>query len=289
MSDLSATIRLRPTRIALLVHPTKLAAIRTFMRICACLWGGAYNPIIPIFRSQPVDWRPEIPERLTGAEIARGYVEFFEPDAFVEAEPNLLEKIGLGAIRDNQRIHQHVIPLEEFLACQNHRDWSELAMSLGVIDVLKHLYETERRFELRDKHPAYLVKSKRGTAFVEAMFGCYPTDKPSDYIARAYHDVFKPMIVDSTPDTWRKVYKHGAVTPLQVTGYNLENNRSWRHHPKFYVFDPAKSTDLIDLWNLRLEPNPLRPIPLEWWPDLADEVGKAIVSQHRRYRVIRMV
>ena len=83
VSDLSATIRLRPTRIALLVRPVNLPAIRTFMRICTCLWGGVYNPIIPIFRPQPKDWRTELPELMTGAEIARGYVEFFEPDAFV--------------------------------------------------------------------------------------------------------------------------------------------------------------------------------------------------------------
>ena len=281
MSDLSATIRLRPTRIAFLVRPTNLPAIRTFMRICACLWGGAYNPIIPVFRSQPEDWRPDIPERLTGAEIARGYVEFFEPDAFVEADSNLLEKIGLGAIRDKHGVHERIIPLEELLACQSHHDWSELAMGLGVIDVLKHVYETEQRFELRDKHPACLVKPNRGTAFVEAMFGVYPTDKPSDYIARAYRDVFKPKNLDATSETWLKVYTRGAVTPLRLTAYKLEANHSWRHDPVFYVFDPAKSTDLIDLWNLRLEPKPLRPIPIDWWPDLADEVGKAIVAQHR--------
>ena len=55
--DVSATVRLRPTRIALLVRPSDLTSIRRFMRACTCLWGGVYNPIIPVFRSCPPDWR----------------------------------------------------------------------------------------------------------------------------------------------------------------------------------------------------------------------------------------
>ena len=60
MTDLSATIRLRPTRIALLVRPSDSVSIRTFMRTCTCLWGGAYNPIIPVFRKRPAEWPRKI-------------------------------------------------------------------------------------------------------------------------------------------------------------------------------------------------------------------------------------
>ena len=139
------------------------------------MWGGVFNPIIPVFRSRPGDWRSEIPERMTGADIAHGYVEFFEPDAFVEAEPDLLEKVGLGTIRDKHGIHRRVIPLQELLSCRSDHDWSELSVGIGVNDVLKHIYETERRFELRDKHPAIVVKQSQGNSLVEAMFGLYPS------------------------------------------------------------------------------------------------------------------
>lgn len=281
MGDVSATIRLRPIRIALLVRPTDFPAIRNFMRISTCLWGGVCNPIIPVFLSQPKDWQSQVPEQLTGAEIARGYVRFFEPDAYVEAEPNLLKEIDLDAISKNSSIHKRVFQLEELLACQAHRDFSELAIGLDVIDALKHIYETEQRFKLRDKYPAYLVKSVLNSALVEAIFGVFPTDKPSEYIAQAYRDVYKPIEVDPTPDIWLKVYKSGAITPLRVTEHKLEAIRSWHRDPVYYVFDPAKTTDLIDLWNLRLEPDLIRPIPIEWWPDLVDEVSMEILNQHR--------
>ena len=218
---------------------------------------------------------------MTGADIAHGYVEFFEPDAFVEAEPDLLEKVGLGTIRDKHGIHRRVIPLQELLSCRSDHDWSELSVGIGVNDVLKHIYETERRFELRDKHPAIVVKQSQGNSLVEAMFGLYPSDKPSDYIAKNYRDVFKPKDFDATSEIWSEIYMRGAVTPLGVTAYDLESNRSWHHDPVIYVFDPTRSTDLIDLWNMRLEPNPLLPIPLEWWPDLVNEVRKSIEALHR--------
>lgn len=281
MSDLSATICLRPTRIALLVRPTNLSSIRRFMRTCACLWGGAYNPIIPVFRNRPRDWHPDIPDFLTGAEIARGYVEFFEPDVFVEAEPDLLERIGLGALRNTTGLRRPVIPLDALLACRQNRDWSELAFGLGIVDVLQHVYESEQRFQLREPHSAYLVKRHRGTGLVEALFGLYPDDGPSNYFARAYGDAFKPDVVEATPETWIKVYLEGSVTPLRLTAHGLERQPTGRDDPKYFVFDPAKATDLIDLWNLRLEPPPVLPVPIDWWPNLAGEISKHIAAVHR--------
>ena len=156
------------------------------MRICACLWGGFYNPIIPVFRSRPRDWRPDLPATLTGAQIGRGYIDFFEPDIFVEAEPNLLERIGLAALRSTPGLHSPVIRLDALLSCRRYGDWPELEAGLGIVDVLRDVYENERRFELRDERPAYLVERQPGTGLVEALFGLYPSDEASNYFARGY-------------------------------------------------------------------------------------------------------
>ena len=255
MSDLSATIRLRPTRIALLVRPSDLSSIRRFMRICACLWGGAYNPIIPVFRNPPRDWRPEVPGSLTGAQIGRGYVEFFEPDVFVEAEQNLLERIGLGALRTTPGLYRLVIPLDELLACRGDLDWSELKLGLGIMDVLMDVYESERRFQLRDARPAYLVGRRPGTGLVEALFGLYPNDESSSYFARAYGDVYKPTVVQATPDTWIKVYKEHGVSPLRLTEHRFRTTanragrpeilrlRSGEGHGPHRLLEPAPRTE----------------------------------------------
>ena len=167
------------------------------------------------------------------------------------------------------------------MACGRNQDWSEFKLGLGIMDVLKHVYESEQRFQLRDDRPAYLVKKRPGTGLVEAVFGLYPSDTQSSYFARAYGDVFNPTIVEGTPDTWTKVYMDGVVTPLGLTEYRLGRQPTWRDEPKYFVFDPAKPTDLIDLWNLRIEPSRVFPIPIDWWPALVNEVSEHIAAAHR--------
>jgi hypothetical protein len=41
-----------------------------------CLWGGIYNPIIPVFDRPPKEWKLDIYERFKGPAVAKGYVRF---------------------------------------------------------------------------------------------------------------------------------------------------------------------------------------------------------------------
>jgi hypothetical protein len=91
------------------VRPTDLSSVRTITRACAGLWGGTYNPIIPVFT--PKEWKQEIYERFNGPAIAKGYVRFFEPDVCVETETGLLEEASLGALRQQLALHPQVITM----------------------------------------------------------------------------------------------------------------------------------------------------------------------------------
>src|SRR5687768_8066532 len=109
MASLNATLRLRPVRIGFLVRPTNMSAVRTIMRYCTCLWGGMYNPIIPVFRTPPKGWRSEKFERVRGADVAKGYIRFFEPDVFVESEGGLADEAGLSALRKEIDLHSPIV------------------------------------------------------------------------------------------------------------------------------------------------------------------------------------
>jgi hypothetical protein len=221
---------------------------------------------------------------MKGLAVTKGYLKFFEPDVFVESESGLLEEAGLGALRDKYLLEKQVIPLDEFLAPRDHRDWSEPALGLSIADVFRNLYEKERQFKLRKERSAVFIKPDRSNGLVEAIFGVYPRQKDTDYIARGYKDVFEPTEAKASPETWLQVFKKGAMTPLRVTGYELDTQRYWYHDQLIYVFNPKKSTDLIDLWNLRLEPHPVLPIPIDWFTDLADPIRERIIAEHRPVR-----
>ncbi|MGO9686879.1 MAG: hypothetical protein ACLPTZ_30635 [Beijerinckiaceae bacterium] len=281
MPEISATVSLRPVRIGFLVRPTDFTSVRTIMRYCTCIWGGVYNPIIPVFRDPPKEWKPEPFDRLRGLSIAKGYLKFFEPDVYVEAEKGLLEAVGLVATRQKWAIYSDVINLKEFLQPERHKDWSEPAFGLSIRDLHSHIYLTEQQFERRDRRENLLVKRDRSNAVTEAIFGAYPTQRDAAYFAADYKSAFRPTEIAPTPAAWSKAFEENAVTPLRVTRYGLEAQRFWHDDTLIYVFDPSRATDLIDLWNLRLEPHPVVPVPVQWFEPLADSIFKMLKSAHR--------
>ncbi|GAA0631232.1 hypothetical protein GCM10009100_37250 [Thalassospira tepidiphila] len=164
---------------------------------------------------------------------------------------------------------------------ESYRSYSELAMSQSITDALHERYERERQFVLRDKNESLYVKEESSNGLSEAMFGLYPSENASKYFYDIYRGVFNPSEVTASPETWRKVYREHAETPLSATSYKLELNRGWQHDPVVYVFDPESSLDIIDLWNIRLEASPVLPIPITWWKELVQDVNEFIRNHYR--------
>jgi len=173
MTELNATIYLRPTHIGFLVRPNDLASIKRIAAASTCVWGGILNPMIPVFRTQPLEWQRDDIERAQGIEITKGYIRFFEPDVYVETKAGLLEKAGLGALRQKHSFHPLVLTLDEFLE-PNHHDDIEPNFGLNIFDLLRHLYTTERRFQFREDAAAISVPPNRSDGLAEVVFGTYP-------------------------------------------------------------------------------------------------------------------
>ena len=190
--ELSAEIRLRPTRIALLASPRDQASIRKFMRICSCLWGGVYNPIIPIFQVPPDEWQSTVKRPMKGIDVTKGYLKFFEPDILVEAKEGYAHQVGIS--RNHGVFHDHILTLEELLKTESNQESAKLTRGLSMIDVLHEKYTTERKLELRDQRIALLVKKTRQSLTSEAMFGCFPNNQDSQYFERGYQDIYQPEV-----------------------------------------------------------------------------------------------
>ena len=284
MTDVYVDLRLRPVRVGFLVRPNDTKSILAFMRASSCVWGGMYHPIIPVFRTPPKEWKREAFESARGADIAKGYVRFFEPDVYIEAEQGLLEEVGLGSLREGRHFEPRVGSLKEFLSAHDNRAWAETLFGLEILDVMRSLYETEHRFKMRDERTTFLVRPDADSGLVEAIFGTYPEGDETKHIKENYLDVFEAKEVDASPELWIKTFKHRAMVPLYLTQHGIERTRHWHHEKLIYVFDPARSTDLIDLWNMRMEPNPILPIPKQWFTFLLENVREIIKSEYRPIR-----
>src|ERR1700733_918077 len=139
MSTVYGSLRLRPTRIGFLVRPSSMEQLRRVMQVCACLWGGVFNPIIPVSNELPESWRDHLLLNPTGAELAKGYIKFFEPDVFVESEPGLAALAGVG---DEILTYgkPRVVPLDAFFESENR---PKIPFGLNIFDIYKDRYERE--------------------------------------------------------------------------------------------------------------------------------------------------
>ncbi|QJU57385.1 hypothetical protein HL653_05900 [Sphingomonas sp. AP4-R1] len=281
MYELSATLKLRPARIALLTRPNDMSAIRKFMRISACLWGGAYNPIIPVMNSVPATWRDRHGLRLNARNMTRGYIRYFEPDAYVEAEEGLLEAAGLAAFRRQHAIHPRVLSLGRLMAKRDNQDWAEPSFGLSVLDAMRDIHSRELRFEMKQARKAIIVKPQSGSLLTEVMFGCYPGGKLVDYFRKNYCSAFEAEQLVATPDAWLAVFQKGDLTPLRFTRYKIEPELGWRDTLTLFVFDPSSPLDCIDLWNMRSQPGSVLPVPLDWWSPILSELRNALRREHR--------
>jgi hypothetical protein len=273
-------LRLRPTRIGFLVRPNDLATIRQVMQVCTCLWGGFYNPIIPVCDVLPDVWlEPQTPA-LSGRDLALGYIRFFEPDVFVEGQAGLANELGLTL--DESGFHEpRVIALEKFF--EEHDVGRPQVFGTKIIDVYRDLFEREFRFVPRHEHRVALIDTTTSdAAFVEAAFGGFPSLGALAPLSQSYIDAFNPTRFSADAECYLRILKEGFQAPLRFTRHSLKREPGrGGDDPALFVADPDSSLDLIDLWNLRLFHPSVVPVSLRWFQESRDFIAGFIKANHR--------
>src|SRR5208283_4676988 len=106
----SVNIKVRPIRLAHLVDPNNAKQTREAIRLSSTLWGGAYFPIICLYRRMPYTWKEEQFKPPLAENVISGYIEAFDPDLLVQFAkdvPQAIAKTGLKIIKP-QEIWQYV-------------------------------------------------------------------------------------------------------------------------------------------------------------------------------------
>ena len=280
-TTMSASVRLRPTRIGFLVRPDDMAAVRQVMQVCTCLWGGIYNPIIPVCAALPKAWRDPPFREITGPELARGYIRFFEPDVFVETHDGLAAEVGLldGQLEFGE---PRTIPISTF--SDPNPDRMPHPFGTSMVHVYRRLYEREFRFVSRDGERVAAV-STAGTdgAFIEAVFGGFPADGWLASMQTAYGDAFKPAEIAADAAGFIQVIKGGLRSPLYFTreGLKRDHNGFGLDEPTLFIVDPDSPLDLVDFWNFRLFHSFVLPVSTRWFQDSREFLAEFLKSNYR--------
>jgi len=239
----SANIRLRPIKLGFLIDPREKSEVVRAVQLNSFLWGGAYNPIIPVYKAKPRNWERHPDKKLIARKITEGYIEAFDPDFL----------ISLGKIqgKDAQYTNYKTISVEEIEKGIN--DTGGPGYGIGIYDLLKHLYQKEFKFSRADNLRITIPAFSRGyNLFLSAIFGSLPPDV--DQIIKKNFDhplgIQRPEI---SVRNYSDFLKPSFLFPRRVSQRDIQAVRSSSFHRGDCIFfmDASNVMDIIDYWNLR--------------------------------------
>jgi hypothetical protein len=237
-----------------------------------CLWGGKYNPIVPYFKQVPRWWDRNGHNFETAVQIINGYLEFFEPDFLVEAEPGLADGLGF----DKERVLQ----LSDVLTRGDDR---KSGHGLSVFDLYRDLYLKEFQFVQRHGHNIVNVTAEKPSfdGFAACVFGAFPSSESLNYFGKAFTDAFEPKETKLTAETLAGLLESTFTSALRIGHSKVEIEYHDHSDPAIFVLDANEPRYLFDFWNLRVIRREIVPIPLQWIDSLS-AYCKAFITKNFR-------
>ena len=231
-------------------------------------------------RALPIAWRREPYVRVTGKKLAQGYIRFFEPDVYVEAQPGLADKCGIDR-NFGFRSHNRVVTLDDFVTREDG-GVPEFAFGLSMIDAYGELYAKEYKFKSTHERQVVLFEGRGADAmFIEAVSGMFPYDARLSYFRQFYLDAFEPKIQAPSAGNWVSALESSAKNPLSFTNYRINGHRGGSWNPRVFVVDPTSPLDILHLWNLRQFNGNVLPFNVHWLKGCRDFLREFIERNHR--------
>jgi hypothetical protein len=135
MDSIHIRQRLRPSRYAFIVNDGDLGAALQAASLNAVLWGGIYNPIIP----------------LTPSDGAKGLLKAFDPDCLVNLTGTELSADVAG------RYKHRIVALGDLVRTDERTNRRELRLGFNILPLLRHVHEKEVRVSTEPTRAAILV------------------------------------------------------------------------------------------------------------------------------------
>ncbi|MGA2147659.1 MAG: hypothetical protein ABSH49_22150 [Bryobacteraceae bacterium] len=236
-------VNLRPLRFAFLVEPEDRSGILQAIELNTFLWGGTYNPIVPVFRRTPRSWRQDHIEGASAKTVAEGLVQSFDPDyiALTGRYANLTISVG----------HRKVIRANEIIAGFGE-NWTP-RYGISLFEVVSYFIERELKFVRRSPIDVRVpVFSGRGSLFLASVFGALPAG-----VQKLFDESFESALeAERTKCALADYPEHlgaGTLFPRRLGSMYLQPPPVSGFHRGDCVFllDATKPLDIIDYWNLR--------------------------------------
>ena len=240
MATINIATQYRPARLGFVVRDGNLSDLHQVAGICSLLWGGAYNPIIPVSSD-------------SDNKLAHRLVKAFRPDV-------LFEVCEFKPLQDFSARYQDLISpsfVGRSLFMAESRTLKQVVTYLDVITLIDKLWADEFRhkqdgYVSRCRLPTWDVSDELSNVFT-LSFGRYDVgrDLADDY----KHAFLKGLRADtfflrSNADIPADLATF--VTPLTLTFERLRlRSESFGRKSGLFIGDPNSFSDLTTFWNLR--------------------------------------
>jgi hypothetical protein len=234
LGPINLRVRYRPIRIGWCVQGNDLEEYRKALRLTHTLWGGCFNPIIP----------------LGDPELARSLVKTFSVDCLY-----CIDQSPEGDALRTEFKHLLWPSYHDKLFVEG--SGGPMATFLDVYHPVRHFYESHIKDREHPNRNGMLFRwdpaDRLANVFL-ATFGAYP---PKEDIGIDYEAFFqknvaaKEVNVTDMEALPRAAYQE--LTPCVLTALDLHPEHfTWGHDdPGLYYGDSQDFTDLVNFWNLR--------------------------------------
>jgi hypothetical protein len=248
-------IRLRPIRLGFLVDPSDKRALLEAIRLNTFLWGGGYNPIIPVVKNLSKYWRDYPRERVSRESIVSGYLDAFDPDYVIPLGSCKGKAFDFG--------YRELIDSDEILS-DFDRDWTP-KYGIGLIEILRNLMEEEMKF-VRREQKEFVIPRCTGPyeVFVSSVIGILPACVER-ILLENYSQHLTARQAKYTVHDYAELLNPKLVFPRRITYQQIDSIPSRRssHHSVVFLLDASSHLDVIDYWNLKALGKEVIPVAIQ--------------------------
>lgn len=268
MAHGTVSLKLRPIKLGFLVDLNDRVGLLEAIEINSFLWGGQFNPIIPVFGRRPKVWGNEPTRGTSPGEIVAGYIDNFDPD--------LIVPVGKcrGMTFDNSAVE--VANVAEIMS--DIEKGGTPRYGIGLFEILRYFIDKELKFLRRNPiHVCFPDIGIRYRPFLASVFGVL-----SENVSKLLKDMnFDEVLGIKRPRTsirdYHKLLASSKLFPRRFSSLYLDhfNTTSWGNECVF-VLDARENLDVIDYWNLRAIGWNVLPVPKQAW--VSDEVRQLVAD-----------
>lgn len=261
----TADVKLRPIKLAFLVHPDDNDSLLKAIEINTLLWGGMYNPIIPTYRETPLTWDDRAPESSDFQNIITGYLDNFDPVYVVPMGECFDYSVDVG-------YRKTISDFSDFF--RSFEQYKTLNYGINIFEVLDYLFKEEFRFQQRDPQEICLpLFHSQFHLFLSSVFGRLSEDFDT-FFGENFAERLEANQLECSASNYFEFLDPQKLFFLRMTELYIDVN-AFRKKCLFFL-DADSGLDIMDYWNLRAIGWDVFPIPKQFTQ--SNETKKSILN-----------